>query len=256
MKIRFDHPATVFLSCEPGDEIHIANPSQAVTSLLASTRADGTRVARLVSDNDDHEADEVADLDRSDLEMAVLASGPSLTQGDVDYCRGKAPVIAVNDTYRLASWADVLYACDAKWWDARMGAPEFPGLKFALRNGAGKWPGVQVLRDGGDSGLSSDPSELSNGKNSGYQAINLAVHLGAKRIVLLGYDMQSAKDGRTHFFGEHKGALNKGAAPFEWWIANFASMVQPAKALGVSIINCTGRTALACFPRMALVDAL
>lgn len=69
MKIRFDHPATVFLSCEPGDEIHVANPSQAVLSLLAATRADGMRVARIVDDGED---DEIADLDRSGLEVATV----------------------------------------------------------------------------------------------------------------------------------------------------------------------------------------
>ncbi len=188
--------------------------------------------------------------------IVCLASGPSLTAEDVDYCRGRAPVIAVNDTYRLAPWANVLYACDAKWWDARQGVPAFAGLKFALRHGAAKWPGVQVLRDSGDCGLATDPSELTNGKSSGHGGVNLASHLGAKRIVLLGYDMQYAKNGRTHFFGDHVGVLNKGEAPFEWWIANFASMVQPAKALGIEIVNCTRRTALTCFRQMSLADAL
>lgn len=187
--------------------------------------------------------------------IVCLASGPSLTVDDVDYCRGKAPVIAVSDTYRWAPWADVLHACDAKWWGYHEGAPTFTGLKFALRQDAGRWPGVQVLKDAGDSGLSADPSELCNGKNSGYQAVNLAVHLGATRIVLLGYDMQAAKDGRTHFFGDHSKLLQKDA-PFEWWRQNFATMVQPAKSLGVSIVNCTARSGLTCFPRMALRDAL
>jgi len=32
--------------------------------------------------------------------------------------------------------------------------------------------------------------------------VNLAVQLGAARILLLGYDMR-AVDGKTHWFGEH-----------------------------------------------------
>ncbi len=188
--------------------------------------------------------------------IVCVASGPSLTQEDVDYCQGKAVVVAVSDTYKLAPWANVLYATDAKWWGYHQGVPTFTGLKFALRHEAGQWPGVQVLRDSGDSGLTADPSELCNGKNSGYGAVNLAVHLGATRIVLLGYDMQVAKDGRRHFFGDHPKPLLKDIPPFEWWRQNFATMVQPAKALGVEILNCTARTALTCFPRMALRDAI
>ena len=57
----------------------------------------------------------------------VVASGPSLTAEDVDYCRERAAVIVVNDNYKLAPWADVLYAADPEWWDLHQGAPSFQG---------------------------------------------------------------------------------------------------------------------------------
>ena len=62
-------------------------------------------------------------------ETAVcIASGPSLTQADVDYVRGKARVIVVNNGYLLAPWADVLYAADARWWMLAQGRDAaFPG---------------------------------------------------------------------------------------------------------------------------------
>ncbi len=68
MKIRFEQSATVYLQCEPGDEIHVANPSQPVRALLAAVRLDGTRVCRLVGEED---GEEVADADHGDVEMAV-----------------------------------------------------------------------------------------------------------------------------------------------------------------------------------------
>ena len=43
----------------------------------------------------------------------ILATGPSLTPAQAEYAKGKARVIAVNDAWRLAPWADILYACDA-----------------------------------------------------------------------------------------------------------------------------------------------
>ena len=60
---------------------------------------------------------------------AVLASGPSMSREVAELVRGRVRVIAVNnqgiDTEvngklepALAPWADVLYAADAKWWQA------------------------------------------------------------------------------------------------------------------------------------------
>lgn len=186
--------------------------------------------------------------------IVCLASGPSLTRGDVDYCRGKAPVIAVNNTHEWAPWADVLYACDEKWWEVNRGVPEFRGLKFGLQHPAACY-GVTILRQCGQEGLSLDPSEVATGLNSGHQAVNVAVHLGASRILLLGYDMQAREGGPSHFFGEHKSPLNKGLS-FDVFKACFATMVEPLKRLGVQVINCSRETALTCFPRAALRDVL
>lgn len=164
-------------------------------------------------------------------------------------------MVATNDTYRLAPWADVLHACDEKWWEVHLGVPEFAGLKFSLQNGARQWPGVQVIGAQGDRGLSADPSEVTTGKNSGHQAINIAVHLGAKRIVLLGYDMQAREGAPSHFFGEHPKPL-KAMPAFAYCISCFESLVQPLALLGVEIVNCTRETALTCFPRQPLEAVL
>ena len=47
-----------------------------------------------------------------------LGGGPSLNKEDIEYCREKKGVrfIAINDAYRLAPFADILYAADKKWW--------------------------------------------------------------------------------------------------------------------------------------------
>ncbi len=44
--------------------------------------------------------------------MVVLASGPSMTAADAEYVRGKARVMTVNSTWRLAPWADAHYTND------------------------------------------------------------------------------------------------------------------------------------------------
>ena len=59
---------------------------------------------------------------------------------------------------------------------------------------------MYILKKGQKFGLESARDTLAHGNNSGYAAINLAVHLGAARIVLLGYDM--GNDGKVSHFHE------------------------------------------------------
>ena len=187
--------------------------------------------------------------------VVCIGTGPSLTRDDVDYVRGKATVIAINDAYKLAPWADVLYGCDSRWWlwNSKRGALAFAGLKFALDPAARRYPGVQVLRKTGETGIETNPSGLRAGRNSGYQAINLAVHLGATRILLLGYDMRGDPQHGDHFFGAHPDGSKP---PFAICLKRFETLVDPLAKLGVEIVNCTPTTKLVCFPRMALREAL
>lgn len=183
--------------------------------------------------------------------VVVLATGPSLTQDDVTYVRGRARVVAIKQAITLAPWADVHYGCDAKYWmhasTPRTSAP----LRYALELAAA--PYAQVLKHGGVVGLSTDPSALMTGQNSGVQAIGVAVHLGAARIVLLGFDQQKSKDGRDHFFGAHPW----NDAPNYIYPDRFAELVRPLHALGVVIVNCTRHGgALTCFKRASLREVL
>lgn len=185
--------------------------------------------------------------------IVCIATGPSLTAADVDWCRDRARVIAINDAYRLAPWADALYACDAKWWRWHQGAPGFAGPKFGLRRNDDVFPvDVTVLDNTGEDGLESHPSGLRTGRNSGYQAINLAVLFGAARILLLGYDM-ARKDGKAHWFGNHPDHQD---SPYHTFIEKFNAVAPVLHALGVEVLNCSRESALTCFPRVPLTEAL
>ncbi len=185
--------------------------------------------------------------------VVCIGTGPSLTQADVDVCRGKARVIAVNDAYRMTPWADAIYACDDRWVTWHKGVPEFQGLKYSMTV-TKKWAEWRRMRNDGLEGLCLSPDGLRTGRNSGYQAINLAVHLGAKRIVLLGYDMSRDKNGRSHFFGEHPRRATP--SPYHSFVKCFDSLVKPLAKLGVEVVNCSRRTDLKVFPRMELAEAL
>lgn len=191
--------------------------------------------------------------------VLITGSGPSLTQGDVDLARAHVEaMIAVNDSYKLAPDATVLYAADAKWWGWHKGCvaphtvgkvayPAFTGqLAYALARTPFRH--VQILRRGPQSGLTLDPGKVALGLNGVYQSINVAVHLGATRILLLGVDMRGG-----HFFGRHP---DNSAPPFTLCLQRFATLTGPLQTAGVEIVNCTRTTALEAFPRLSLEEVL
>lgn len=99
-------------------------------------------------------------------------------------------------------------------------------------------------------GLSKEPGKIHTGMNSGYAALNHAYHLGAERVILLGYDMQMEND-RRHWFGAHPDGMEV-ASNYGNFIARFQT-VRPAD-YGMEVWNCTRRTALRCFPVYDLDD--
>ena len=110
-------------------------------------------------------------------------------------------------------------------------------------------PAVHVLRNAGDTGLPVERNSLMTGKNSGYQAIVLAYLAGAARVVLLAYDMHYP-GGVAHWHPEHPLQV-----PEEWYVGyakHFAALVD----CGMEIVNATPGSALKCFPRMPIEEAL
>jgi len=188
--------------------------------------------------------------------IVCLGGGPSLTPADVHAVRvdRHAHVIAINDAYLLAPRADILYAADRAWIDQHDGVPSFLGPKYSIEShDTTSRPDWTILRNTGWLGLETDPSGLRAGHNSGYQAINLAVHFGARRILLLGYDMAPSEDGREHWFQD---GPDRKMSPYPQMCAAFETLVEPLAALGVEVINCSRRTALTAFPCQPLEVAL
>lgn len=160
-------------------------------------------------------------------------------------------MIAVNCAIRLCPEADALYAGDWKWWNFyRDDWRDFAGLRFSLNTDAVR-----------DFGCLQVPTEAREGLghwgvatygNSGYQAVNLAYLMGAKRICLVGFDMQ-AKGGVNHFHGNHRGATLTNPSPrlYGQWIAGFAEGHRQLAAVGVGLVNCSRETALT-IPRAPL----
>lgn len=180
---------------------------------------------------------------------AVLASGQSMSQAVADKVRGLCRVIAVNDNYRLAPWADILYAADHDWWRVHQEALSFAGRKVTINEGL-EFEGVQYVESGGYGDFDERTTHVRTGKNGGYQALHIAVHAGARRILLCGFDMHG-----THWFGDHPPKLHK-TQPFSTWISLFNRLPPIMRRKGVEVINCTPNSALKCFEYLELEKAL
>lgn len=194
--------------------------------------------------------------------VVIAASGPSLSSAqlaEVQSARraGACKLMVINNTWQLAPWADALYACDREWW--RHYQPSFAGQKWTQAEEAAEF-GAQYVSGRKGSELSLDPSFIYWGHDSGFQAINLSVHFGVARIILIGFDMQ-ATGYQLHWHDDHVGSpdnplCNPNPAMFGRWMAAYHNAAPQLQDLGITCINATLDTALTCFDRMSVEEAL
>jgi hypothetical protein len=198
---------------------------------------------------------------------AVLASGPSMAREIAQAVRESGcRVIAVNDQGidkngkpAMAPWADILYASDATWWlNSKRDALKFAGRKVTIAQQSNVKPNVisddvHVMGHGGVAGFDDRLTHLRTGSNSGYAATHLAIHLGATRIVLCGFDMRVVGD-KAHWFGDHhwRGPHRTDYSIFLYHFRNAAQEFLKR----AQVINATPGSALKCFPSMDLKEAL
>lgn len=162
--------------------------------------------------------------------VVIAASGPSQNAADLSLCRG-VKVMAINETWRLAPFCDVLYACDARWWRVR--GPQIDCLK------------VSGEPHEGCHNVNAKDWIPKGGNNSGYQALALAMAWGARRVILTGYDMQG-----THWHGRHEGN-NPNEGHFRRWVKAFAEMTTTCEVLNASRVS-----RITAFPKVTLEEAL
>lgn len=153
-----------------------------------------------------------------------------------------------------------MFFADSEWWGWHCGKAEFQafaGEKCSIEpTGMHITDGdIMMLRNAGDFGLSRDPNRVFNGRNGGFMAFNIAVLTGAATVILLGYDAKAPRDGEpSHFFGHHP--VREPHTVYPKYRECFERTLPEINASGVSVINATPGSAIACFPRMTIADAL
>jgi hypothetical protein len=182
----------------------------------------------------------------------IVAGGPSVAALDLDGLAGRR-VIAINSSWQRVPWAPLLFFGDARWWHHYRDEvlTSYHGRIATTARGI-EHPRVMRLHPHAQPGLAAEPDTLAIQRTSTRAAINLAVHLGVDRIVLLGVDNQIDANGRTHHHAAHPWDLRTSC--FDEQRADLASLVTPLHHLGIEIINASPESALPFWPKQSLSE--
>lgn len=190
--------------------------------------------------------------------VIIVGGGPSLTLCDaakVNRARlaGRCRVLAVNDAV-YAVRADWLHGCDLKWWRWHVSdLAGFDGFRTSVEATPPEWD-VGQLHETGVTGFDTRPGCIRTGGCGVYQGIHIAIHAGARRVILLGVDMKRGPAGETHWHGGHPTPTTVDYA--ETLIPRFTTLLPAIAEHGVEVVNATPGSALLTFPLVDLEQAL
>ena len=174
-------------------------------------------------------------------------------------------VIGINVSFLIGNWMDMVFFGDSGFFLGQQNnLANFPGIKVTCHPHAGKKDWVKYLaRDNSHPrGISSNPRMVSWNSNSGSAAISLAAHTGAKRIILLGFDMKLDDESKQHWHDAYhrlasltENTRNK-ALPFNHHLKGFPEIAKDAKKMGIEILNASPDSAIDVFEKVNVKDLL
>jgi hypothetical protein len=177
----------------------------------------------------------------------------------------KKHVIGVNVAYLLGNWVDMVFFGDSGFFLKHLhGLARYSGIRITCHSDVKKYDWVKFMaRDRKAHGLSSSPEMICWNNNSGAASINVAVHTGAKRIILVGFDMKLSTDAHQHWHNAYgKGAINMKDArkmmklPFQRHLRGFPDIARDAKKLGIEILNASPDSAIQDFKKVTVKELL
>jgi hypothetical protein len=171
-------------------------------------------------------------------------------------------VIGINCAYLIGNWIDMIFFGDIGFFlKHQQGLAAFPGLKVSCHPQTDRYDWIKYTpRDKEHPrGISENPKAASWNGNSGSAAISIAANAGAKRIILLGFDMKSGTDKKRHWHGLYGVATNRDPRkpihlPFDRHLRGFSEIARDAKRRGIEILNCCPDSAIKEFKKFSLKE--
>ena len=213
-------------------------------------------------------------------ECYILGGGPSLTkQFNIPdeivkrVLNGESPsiyspylsrlhdkhVIGINKAYMIGDWMDFIFFGDTNFHlQNKAGLAKYPGQVVTCCSNVihGQNGYKRLQRDKANThGISTRKGHVSWNCNSGAAAISLAVHLGVKRIILIGFDM-ALDNGNQHWhklYGKTR-AERQVQRTFDRHLRGFPRIAKDARKLGVEILNANPDSKIDSFSKVNLMD--
>jgi hypothetical protein len=175
-------------------------------------------------------------------------------------------VIGINVAYKLGNWVDMMFCGDTKFLlEQKMGLYEFTGLCVTCSPEGSKTPWIKFLEriNGTRMAITQEKSRIVWNQTSGAAAINLAVHLGARRIILVAFDM-NLTDNKQHWHNAYrKGSADITKAELPKKTKVLARHKEPFPAiktaltkLGIEIYNISPNSLITCIEKKTLEELL
>ena len=190
-----------------------------------------------------------------DETVYLIGGGPSLTDFNWNDLRNRK-TIAINKAILTYPQADVLYWTDSRFYQwYKTEVDNYQGLKYTIKNHIKYEDDIRILGKGEKYGLDESMISLCHGNNSGYAAINLAYLLGAKKIILLGYDMKN--DGmKGHYHNGYPVPVTGDIVYKEQFLPGFDILADHLNKKGVKVYNASVYSELNVWPKITFSEAL
>lgn len=186
----------------------------------------------------------------------IVGGGPSLKGFDFGRLCGRT-VVAVNDAAIHLPFATALFSLDAIWIEKRRDLIEtFPGERYLAvpedRNLDTLPTATYLKRLRRCNGLTTDRSCISvYSGNSGFGALNLAVHKESKRVILLGFDFCHA---RVHWHDGYEWSNSSNDQMYANWAQRFDEVAPQLRAMGVEVVNASPISKITAFRKIGLEE--
>jgi hypothetical protein len=188
-------------------------------------------------------------------DIYIIGGGPSVAETNLDLIKDKF-VIGTNAAFRLGSWVDVCFFLDCRFYKwSQDDLEKWPNRIITTCPTLKGHPKIEVYKKCTVCGICHHKGYLAvpdQGKNAGATAIDLAIRMRAKRIILIGYDMK-VKQGRHNYHNYHNHTPRDDV--YNRFFVHFKKIKEELPK-DIEIINATPDSALTLFPKLSLKEAL
>jgi len=175
----------------------------------------------------------------------VVAGGTSVASQNTDLLKGRK-VIVVNSSWKRLPWANILFFADDRWWReySKEVLAGFPGQIMTCAPEVRHPRFTKLKRASLETQLHPERDTVMVRRTSMTGALNVAMHLGAANIVLLGLDGKAGANGRLHHHEEYTLSLGGLVDTWQEQRRDLVCARASLKARNINVVNASPNSAL------------